>query len=267
MKTFLLDLIPKIKKYSQRLDDITIITGKHWVLLDGDNTKTVYIFRESNNQLLISKNGRIEKGTWEHIGNESLIIDIKKESFLFKHGFIDDTVLALKVDGTDEYALFINEVKFEGLLNSIDKALSFLKENYLLKTPQTVPDAVKVSLERKREYETTLSLEDEKAIKTNDFNVVEEISEGLYVIIDWDLNFGYANENLEKVIDTVYEFAGNFKDGLALVRLNGKFGFIDRRGKEVIPLIYDNAENFRDGRAKVRKGRKTFYINIYGKVL
>ncbi len=107
MKTFFLDLIPKIQKYSEKLDNITVLTNKHWVLLNEENQKTVYIFREENNQLLISKNGKIEKGIWEYLGNNSLLIDQTNGSYLFKHGFIDDSILALKIDGSDEYALLI----------------------------------------------------------------------------------------------------------------------------------------------------------------
>lgn len=38
MKTFIADIIPKIQKYSQRLDDITLFTNKHWVVIDDINT-------------------------------------------------------------------------------------------------------------------------------------------------------------------------------------------------------------------------------------
>ncbi len=62
MKTFLLNIIPKIQKYSKKLDDISVLTGKNWVVIEEENeNKIVFIFREKNNQLLISENGKIEK--------------------------------------------------------------------------------------------------------------------------------------------------------------------------------------------------------------
>jgi len=131
MKTFLLNIIPKIQKYSEKLDNITVLTNKHWVVIEEEvGKKIVFIFREKDNQLLISENGRIEKGTWEYLGNNSLLIDRKEGSFLFKHGFIDDTVLALKVDGKNEYALLVNESKFDNQLNSLPTILNFLKLKY-----------------------------------------------------------------------------------------------------------------------------------------
>jgi len=57
MRTYLADIIPKIQRFSKRLDDLTKLTNQHWVSLsDINQSKQVYIFRE-NNQLLISDNG------------------------------------------------------------------------------------------------------------------------------------------------------------------------------------------------------------------
>ncbi|WP_418637732.1 WG repeat-containing protein [Winogradskyella sp.] len=96
------------------------------------------------------------------------------------------------------------------------------------------------------------------------FTVTEEISEGYFVIRDDDFNYGYANQQMNKVIDTVYDHAESFKEGIALVRYNGKFGFINKKNEAVIPFLYDNADSFKGGVAKVRKGKEVFYINIKG---
>ena len=132
MKTYILDIIPKIQRYSQKLDNLTVLLNKHWVILDEETSrKSVLIFREKGNQLLISNDGKIEKGSWEYLGNNSLLIDRKDGSYLFKHGFIDDYVLALKVDGKEEYALLVNEQWFEKQLKSLNKILSFLNDKYV----------------------------------------------------------------------------------------------------------------------------------------
>lgn len=139
MRTYLLDIIPKIKRFSQKLDDLTILTNQHWVVIDEEiDRKVVFIFREKGNQLLISDNGKIEKGTWEYLGNNSILIDRKDGSFLFKHGFIDDYILALKIDGKDEYALLVNEIKFEERINSIPSVLDFLEKRYLNHSNKTI---------------------------------------------------------------------------------------------------------------------------------
>ncbi len=131
MQTFISDLIPKIQRFSQKLDDLAVLTNQHWVMIDEiERSKNVYIFR-SNNELLISSNGEVEKGKWEYLGNNSLLIDKQSKSYLFKHGFFDENVLALKIDGKEEYAFFINENRYHGELNTFDKIIDFLNRKYI----------------------------------------------------------------------------------------------------------------------------------------
>lgn len=131
MKTFLLDIFPKIQRFSEKLDNLTLLTNQHWVSIDNfSSAKTVYIFR-ANNELLVSTNGKVEKAKWEYLGNKSILIDKSSDSYLFKHGFFDENILALKVDSSEEYAVFVNENKYEGDLNSIDKVHEFLTQKYL----------------------------------------------------------------------------------------------------------------------------------------
>jgi hypothetical protein len=131
MKTFLLDIFTKLQKFSEKLDNLTLLTNQHWVYIDEVlSSKTVYIFR-TNNELLISTNGKVEKAKWEYLGNKSILIDKFSDSYLFKHGFFDENILALKVDSSEEYAVFVNENKYEGELNSIIKIYDFLTQKYL----------------------------------------------------------------------------------------------------------------------------------------
>ncbi len=133
MKTYLADIIPKIQQHSKKLDDITLLTNQHWVVIDeAEQVKCVYIFR-TNKELLISRNGIVEKAKWEYLDGNSLLIDTKNESYLFKHGFFDDTVLALKLDSKAEYALFVNESKSLSEYNSAIQVINFLSSTYSVK--------------------------------------------------------------------------------------------------------------------------------------
>jgi hypothetical protein len=100
------------------------------VLDEISDDKNVYIFR-SNSELLISYNGRVDKAKWEYLGNNSLLIDEKEESYLFRHGFLDENVLALKVDSKNEYAFLVNENMYDTQLNSIKRIADFLSRKYL----------------------------------------------------------------------------------------------------------------------------------------
>ncbi len=90
----------------------------------------VYIFRDQS-ELLISTNGKIKRQSWEYIGNKTIILNIENESLLFKNGFVDRNIMALKLDGSNEYAIFVNENQYDGELNSLEKVIEFLKREYL----------------------------------------------------------------------------------------------------------------------------------------
>lgn len=161
MKTFFSDIIPKIQLFSQKLDNLTLLTNQHWVMIDElNNDKIVYIFR-TNNELLLSKNGKVEKAKWEYLGNNSLLIDTNEESFLFKHGFFDENILALKIDNKNEYMFLINENKYDGELNSIDRVIDFLTTKYVEpKTKKSIEETTGLRLSQpnvKKEIELFLS--------------------------------------------------------------------------------------------------------------
>ena len=131
-KAFIGEIIPKIQRFSKKLDDLTLLTNQHWVSIsDILNKKTVYIFRP-NKQLLISENGIVQKGCWEYLGNQSLLIDTNKQSYLLKHSFFDENVIALKLDSSEKFVFFVNEAKFDNELNNIDDVLIFLESKYLI---------------------------------------------------------------------------------------------------------------------------------------
>lgn len=120
MKTYLSDVIPAIRRQSKKLNDVTVLQNVHWRLVDeGSGSRVVYIFRDQN-ELLISKNGEVEKGRWEYLGKDSLLIEIASKAYLFKQGFYNDYVLGLKKDGINEYAVLINEEKVEKEVKSIE---------------------------------------------------------------------------------------------------------------------------------------------------
>lgn len=131
MKTYISDIIPKIQRFSQKLDNLTLLTNQQWVVIDGiDDVKSVYIFRQ-NNDLLISLNGIVEKAKWEYLSNNSLLIDRENESYLFKHGFFDENILALKIDSRNEYAFLVNESRYDKELNSLESIVEFLNRLYI----------------------------------------------------------------------------------------------------------------------------------------
>ena len=141
MQTYLSDIIPSLSRYSKQLNDETLLTSRHWVVIDEiANRKNIYIFRK-NRDLLISTNGLVEKGTWDYLGNDKILIEQNGKAFLFKHGFFEDDFLALKLDGGEEYAFLVNEQKFDENLNSVMSIHSFLTKKYI-DAPVVIPQDV-----------------------------------------------------------------------------------------------------------------------------
>lgn len=62
---------------------------------------------------------------------------------------------------------------------------------------------------------------------------------------------GYVTPSGKVVIPGRFEWAGEFSEGLALVRLGGRFGFIDASGRLVIDARYARASRFSEGMAAV----------------
>lgn len=144
MRTFISDIIPKLQRFSKKLDSTSALTNRNWVVLaDEADKKVVYIFSEKENILRISENGRIRKGKWDYLGNNSIEIEVDNEPMLFKHSFLDEQLLALKLDGTEEYVLLINELHYDNFLNTIQKLNSFLEDTYLRQTHNTVSGSPK----------------------------------------------------------------------------------------------------------------------------
>ncbi len=68
-----------------------------------------------------------------------------------------------------------------------------------------------------------------------------------------------------EVIPCVYDFAHDFREGLAAVERDGQFAFIDKTGREVVPFRpYGQAGDFCEGLAMVERGGKWGFIDKAG---
>ena len=90
------------------------------------------IFRKKNNELLITRNGIVQKGKWDYISSiNSQMIDYSNgESRLYNQGFFDESIMILKIDGTQKYELFANEKK---ITSTLEKLLKGVVKKYLKK--------------------------------------------------------------------------------------------------------------------------------------
>lgn len=78
----------------------------------------------------------------------------------------------------------------------------------------------------------------------------------------------YVNSIGDAVIEAQFDYAENFSDGLAAVKINGKYGFIDKTGNFVIKAKYNFAHNFSEGLAYVEDEENGIgFIDKTGKLI
>lgn len=95
------------------------------------------------------------------------------------------------------------------------------------------------------------------------FETAHAFKEGMAVVRK-DGKYGYINTNGDLVIPCIYYSATDFNEGVARVKINNKYGFINECGKIVIPNIFNSATNFKDGKSRVRILDRMFYIDKNG---
>lgn len=131
MKTYILSTLDRIKKYSKTLDAKAILYNKNWEVFNETGEKEVLIFRPKN-ELLIVRQGIVQRGKWELLPTGSLLIETDATTYLFNAAFVDNEFLAMQLDGTDECMLMIEgNYKLNMLLDSLGKIESFLEQTYV----------------------------------------------------------------------------------------------------------------------------------------
>lgn len=81
-----------------------------------------------------------------------------------------------------------------------------------------------------------------------------------------DFRYGFIDKT-GKVVSSGYEDAGDYSEGLAVVKLRGQCGYADASGKLVIAAQYDWAGKFSEGLAPVRVGKLCGFTDKTGKTV
>ena len=130
MKTFLLNIPNEIRNWSNTLDAKSVLCNQSWYVFNEEGVKEVYVFQKDGT-LIASHNGKVTKAKWEYIPqNTSLIIENSDaDTFMLRPTYYGKKVLALQVDGTNNYALMVDE-KLLGrlMLDSIETVRSYIMD-------------------------------------------------------------------------------------------------------------------------------------------
>lgn len=159
MKTYLLNAVKRLKNYSQKLDANAVLYDKSWEVFNESGDKELMIFR-TNKELLISRNGIVQKGTWELLDIANLIIDVGEKTYLFNTAYVEDEFLALKLDGTNEYMIMIEtDMKNRFSLDSVKSIEGYLDNRYNKIKQFRIEEEAKLERKKREEQEKQKQLE------------------------------------------------------------------------------------------------------------
>jgi len=113
--------------------DLIKLIGFSWITFapGSDEKTTTFIFREENNELLVVKEGIVQKGHWEQLVlSNSLLINDGKQELLFNVIYFGNIGMILKKENLDEYLILIKRGKQNTQDNSFDDVIELFLEDY-----------------------------------------------------------------------------------------------------------------------------------------
>lgn len=108
MIDYINSILPKIRVFSNNLDNLAKLQNEPWVLIDDIKNRVVKFIFQPNNEVICSKNGVVSIGKWSLLTQaNSILLDINNEKRLYNHQFLDNALMVLKLDGasTDFFIL------------------------------------------------------------------------------------------------------------------------------------------------------------------
>lgn len=142
------------------------------------------------------------------------------------------------------------------------------KERERRKAKREAERKAKEEAERKAKEEVELKAKEEAERKAKEeaekYDIVDDFREGL-ALVRLNDKYGFVDKTGKEVIPLKYEYAYSFREGLSKVRLNGKYGFVDKTGKEIVPQKYDFVDFFPEDLARVKINDKWGFVDKTGK--
>lgn len=110
MKTFLLSIPERLRLANEKLDINSMLCGKSWIVFNEGGDKQEMIFQK-NKRLILSTNGDVSNLEWEYLReNRSILLTTEPGATkMLQPYFRDDYILALKVNGQEQYMILFDK--------------------------------------------------------------------------------------------------------------------------------------------------------------
>jgi len=113
--------------------DLVKLIGFSWISYAPDKNEkpTTFIFREENNELLIVKEGVVQKGHWEQlILSNSMLMNDGDQELLFNIVYFGNIGMILKKENLNEYLILIKRSKHQIHEKEFDEVIELFLEDY-----------------------------------------------------------------------------------------------------------------------------------------
>ena len=127
--------VTKLKKTTQKSISKSYLTGCSWLFVNNlnESENIIYTFR-TNNELLVTKNGLVDKKTYELIiDNNSILITQNNITEHYNIVNIQDDFLLLQKLSSENLQIFANQTKFKDVIKNEIKKMAkekFKSNNY-----------------------------------------------------------------------------------------------------------------------------------------
>ncbi len=109
MKTFIVNSVKGVVDGKRKFDVSSKLVGREWRMFsDEPAVSCKYIFLKDG-KLVLSVNGMSTYSTWQMATPTSIIMDEGVGTFLYKIIHLDEDIIVLNLDGTENYCFLINE--------------------------------------------------------------------------------------------------------------------------------------------------------------
>ena len=116
------------------------------------------------------------------------------------------------------------------------------------------------------DFESFINKAGQAVIVNRDFRAAGDFSDGL-APVKINGKWGYINKVGNILIDPKFNACGFFSGGLAVARIGDIWSFIDKTGRVVISEQFEEVQHFSDGLAAVKTGSNWKYIDKNGKIV
>lgn len=145
------NLVNQLKNYSATLEKANLLIDKPWTIIDEDNEIQRLIFKKDKT-LVLSKNGQAEIGKWDYFPEaKALLIDRGADKILCNEAYIDEGILILKLDGSNNNHFILANQNIIPDLNILEY-LNNQRKNKLNLVFYKLADGNRLEIER-NEYE------------------------------------------------------------------------------------------------------------------